>query len=56
MKACKIILIVLLVLKSLTLIVESLASENPWDNFALVLLFELPFLWLLYWGAGVLDI
>ena len=56
MKACKIILIIFLVIKSLALIIKALlvSDEDQLEN-VLKAFIGVPVTWLLYWGAGLLD-
>ena len=58
MKTCKIILIVLLVIKSIITILQAILCEDD-DREKLVnvgkVLIALPLTWALYWGAGLLD-
>lgn len=55
MKACKIILIILLIIKSLAIIIEALIDEDNRLEKLLKALISIPIAWLLYWGAGLLD-
>lgn len=57
MKACKIILIVLLVIKTLIAIVKVFTVEGD-DQAEAVgnAVIGVPVAWLLYWGAGILDL
>ena len=58
MKICKIILIVLLVIKSIITILQAILCEDD-DHEKLVnvgkVFIALPLTWGLYWGAGLLD-
>lgn len=55
MKACKIILIILLAIKSILMIIDALIDyENRTEKLAKALI-GIPVTWLLYWGAGLLD-
>ena len=58
MKTCKIILIVLLVIKSVITILQAIFCEDD-DREKLIsvgrVFITLPLTWALYWGAGLLD-
>ena len=57
MKACKIILIVLLVIKTLIAIVEVFTKDGNDQAEAIgKVIIGVPIAWLLYWGAGILDL
>jgi hypothetical protein len=59
MRTCKIILIVLLVIKSVITILQAIFCEDD-DREKLVnvgrVFITLPLTWGLYWGAGLLDL
>ena len=57
MKICKIILIVLLIIKSILLIAQAVLENDEDEQLKdlVKVLFTLPITWLLYWGAGLLD-
>ena len=58
MRTCKIILIVLLVIKSVILIIQAILEDDEKEQLIdlVKILFTLPLTWLLYWGAGLLDV
>ena len=60
MKACKIILIVLLGIKTLVQILKTIYSIAVDDDDSLqqliTLVVGIPITWLLYWGAGILNL
>ena len=56
MKACKIILIFLLVIWSLLKIVIALFQDDDQQLARIVgCILGIPTIWLLFWGAGLLD-
>ena len=57
MKTCKIILIVLLAIKTLAAIIKVFTEEGDKQLEAAVnVMIAVPAAWLLYWGAGILDL
>lgn len=57
MKACKIILIVLLAIKTLAAIIKFFTEEGDKQLEAAVnVMIAVPAAWLLYWGAGIFDL
>ena len=57
MKACKIILIVLLAIKTLAALIKVFTEEGDKQLEAVIrAAIGAPITWLLYWGAGILDL
>ena len=57
MKACKIILIVLLAIKTLAALIKVFTEEGDKQLEAVIhAAIGVPIAWLLYWGAGILDL
>ena len=55
MKACKIILICIFIIKSFAQFIKALESDEPLTELA-ASLFSTVIAGLLYWGAGIFDI
>lgn len=55
MKACKIILICIFIIKSFAQIIKALESDEPLVELA-TSLFSIVIAGVLYWGAGIFDI
>lgn len=57
MRTCKIILFILLIIKSIILIIQAILEDDEREQLIdlVKILFTLPLTWLLYWGAGLLD-
>lgn len=57
MKACKIILITLLVFKTLAAVIKVFTEKGDEQLEAVInVLIGVPISWLLYWGAGIFDL
>ena len=52
---CKIILTILLFIKSVAMIIDATMEDKNWKEKLIKAFLYIPIVWLLCWGAGLLD-